>query len=96
MLPEHERRTLRQIEDKLLATDPRLAEAMRSADRGRPPRWRSILICADITITITLLVGVLADSNRTVLLGILGLAVVGGTHLARRPRETFRTTPGSS
>ncbi|GEL18298.1 DUF3040 domain-containing protein [Pseudonocardia asaccharolytica] len=59
MLSEHERKSLRAVEDLLIADDPEFAASFRSAQRRLPGRpdtsTYTIAICASVMLTLVLL-----------------------------------------
>ena len=84
MLPEHERRTLREIEAKLREADPQFTENLTADHRARSQRWEIILVLADVTAVTLLVVGVFAGRVWPVLWAFAGGALLLWIHVARR------------
>jgi len=90
MLPESERRALREIEEELRSSDPAFAEVL-----GRRPwvqAWSRKLLfwLSSVTAVLMLAVGILANRADLALWGILGTGVLAWFHFSqvrKRRRE---------
>jgi Protein of unknown function (DUF3040) len=102
-LSEHEQRLLSQMEQQLLADDPRFASAMRGAAR-RTGAGRRMLIGA-VALVVGLLLLVLAVAYKIIPLGIVAFVVMlaGAGYALSAPKKGLRvvnadgtTKPGST
>jgi hypothetical protein len=84
MLPEHERRALRDIEAELRASDPLFADALSGDRLAHAARWRAILILADITTVLMIVLGIFGQSGWTTFWGIVAAGFLLRIHLVRR------------
>jgi len=92
MLPEQERHALREIENELRSSDPGFAAALsRHRVGGEAWRWSALLILADVTAALMLLIGVLTQRPDLVLWGMLSAAALVSVHLARTTSSTSDT-----
>ncbi|MFJ7213521.1 DUF3040 domain-containing protein [Amycolatopsis sp. NPDC098790] len=86
MLPEHESRALREIEERLQAEDPRFAAVVARGGQVHALRWRMILVLAEITAVAMIVTGVFSGDGWVFFWG-----AVGGAVLARLHTTQFRT-----
>lgn len=89
MLADRERHALREIEKGLRSSDPAFAATLSRHRFGEAWRWQMLLILADVTAALMLVVGVLTRSAPMVLWGTLSASALVVIHL-------LRTTPSTS
>jgi hypothetical protein len=83
MLPEHERRALREIEERLRSEDPQFAAVVSRAGRLRAVHWRVLLVLAEITAAVMIVTGVLSGDGWMFFWGIVAGAVLARLHVTR-------------
>ncbi|MCR6490642.1 DUF3040 domain-containing protein [Amycolatopsis sp. OK19-0408] len=84
MLPDKDRRALRAIEDELRSTDPLFAETLSGARMAQAARWKAILILADVTAVLLVVLGIFAQQGWAVFWGIIGGGTLFWVHVARK------------
>ncbi|MEV6648213.1 DUF3040 domain-containing protein [Amycolatopsis sp. NPDC051371] len=87
MLPEHESRALRGIEERLRAEDPRFAAVVDRFGRVHALRWYAMLVLAEITAAVMIVTGVFSGDGWVFFWGAAGAAVLARLHVTR-----FRTS----
>ncbi len=94
MLPESERRALREIEEDLRANDPAFAAVLSHGRRfGEQWRWRALHVLADVTAGLMLVCGALTRDPELILWGMLGGAGLVATHVIRADPASTSDTP---
>jgi hypothetical protein len=92
VLPNHDRRELKKIEDRMRASDPAFAETL---DRGLGPgesrQWKILLISADITVALMIVVGILTGDSALFLWGVPAACGLVWAHQALKPGGRSRT-----
>lgn len=88
MLPEHERRALREIEDELQAGDPFFADTLSGVRQAHEARWRAILVLADVTAVLMVVLGIFGQEGWTTFWGLVGSGVLFWIHVRRRKTAT--------
>ncbi|MEU0528996.1 DUF3040 domain-containing protein [Amycolatopsis tolypomycina] len=83
MLPEHESRELRKIEEGLRSEDPEFAAAVSRADHADTLRRRAILMLAEITAVVMVAAGMLSGDGWVIFWGLLGGAALAWVHVTR-------------
>lgn len=85
-LSEHEQRLLSQMEQQLLADDPRFASAMRGARRGASGRR---MVIGGVAVVVGLLLLVLAVANGIIPLGVgaFVLMLAGAAYALSAPKK---------
>ncbi|KFU77728.1 hypothetical protein BB31_29105 [Amycolatopsis lurida NRRL 2430] len=91
MVLRRDRRVLQKIEEDLTASDPDLVAAF---DQVKPPAslqaWWVVLVVADVTAILMIMVGLFSDSGLVFLGGVAAASALVWTH------NTFRTKPAHS
>lgn len=93
MLPESERRALREIEEDLRANDPAFAAALSAGRFGEQWRWQALHVLADVTAGLMLVLGALTRDAGMILWGMLGGAGLIGVHVLRAEPQSISDTP---
>lgn len=92
MLPNHDRRELKKIEDRMRASDPAFAETLdRGMDPGESRQWKVLLFSADITVVLMIVVGILTGDSALFLWGVPAACALVWAHRALKPGGRSRT-----
>jgi hypothetical protein len=91
VLPNHDRRELKKIEERMRASDPAFA---RTFDQGLAPAedrvWKVLLLSADVTVLLMILTGLLLGDTALFLWGMTAACGLVWAHYARRPESRSR------
>ncbi|MEA5365240.1 DUF3040 domain-containing protein [Amycolatopsis sp., V23-08] len=91
MLPERDRRVLRQIEQDLRAEDPGFLAGFPADRQDRSRQWRVIVLLADVTVVLMIAVGIFAADGWPVFWGLVCVAAMVQVHRVRNGRRRKTT-----